>query len=153
MGTEATFSLSRRHKKSSTAISGCARTSARDDDRLTVSSALDADALPERHVIFDLRRRGLGLRIVPRRIVVLHAVDFHVVIMRRPLPRAHRGMTAGLQKFSFHRGEWEVLIPFDLHRRFAVRNYFAAPSCLGHDLSPVSVRKSRRFLRFRSPVS
>src|SRR5690242_3272555 len=145
METAASFPLTR-DKKKGTSISGSAHTSVRRSSESKIGSSLYADAPPKRHVIFDLRGRSLRFRVVPSRIVVLHAVDLHVVVMRRPLPRAHRRITAGLQEFLFHRGEREILISFHLHRRFAVRNYFAAPSCPGHDpSSPVFLCKSWLF--------
>ena len=103
-----------------------------DNGPLSTASRLDPHALPKRYAILNLRGCRFRLRVIPRGVVVLHAIDFHVVIVRDALPRTLRSMVARLQKFLFHGLCGKVLVPFHNHARLAFRDNFATPACLGH---------------------
>src|ERR1700730_8677778 len=63
-----------------------------DNGPLSTSSRLDPHALPKRYAILNLRGCRFRLRVIPRGVVVLNAIDFHVVIVRDALPRTLRSM-------------------------------------------------------------
>src|SRR2546423_11785655 len=52
--------------------------------------SLDLHAAPEGDAVFNLPRRVLRLRVVPRRVPVHIAAHDHIAITRRPLPGADR---------------------------------------------------------------
>src|ERR1700732_2530226 len=97
---------------------------------------LDPHTLPKRDVVLDLRRSGLRLRVVPRRIVVPHSAHFHTVVVRRPLPRTLRRMRTRLQKLFLDRIQREILVPFHHDACIALRDDFSTPSRLSHFFSP-----------------
>src|SRR4029077_11235997 len=72
------------------------------------SLPLDAHTLPKRDAILDLRRRGLRVWVVPRRVVIPHSAHFHAVVVRRALPRALGGVRARFQKFRLDRIHREI---------------------------------------------
>src|ERR1700682_4832988 len=65
--------------------------------KLPTNLPLDPHTLPKRDAILDLRRSGLRLRVVPRRVVIPHSTHFHAVVVRRSLPRTHRRVRAWFQ--------------------------------------------------------
>src|ERR1700687_2446945 len=108
-------------------------------------SGFDPHALPKSDPIFDLLGACFGLRVIPRGVVIPHAVHFDVVIMRGALPRALRRVAARLQKLFSHGIRREILVPFHNDGRAALRDYFPAPACLGHFHSPGAISGFRRF--------
>src|SRR5277367_1179660 len=95
-------------------------------------SGFDANALPERHVILDLCRLGLRLRVIPRGIVILHASDLHVIVVCRAFPGTFTGMRAGFQELLVYRVQRKILVPFHDDGGAAFGDSFAAPDCFGH---------------------
>ena len=108
-------------------------------------SGFDADALPEGDMVFDVGGCGVWLRVIPGAVLNLHAVHFDVVVVGRALPRADRGMGAGLQEFLIH-GVWrEVLMALDFGASTALGQYFAGPSSCGRSRISPSTLKLGRF--------
>src|ERR1700730_9207763 len=95
-------------------------------------SCFDFDAFPEGDAVFDFGGSGFGLRIIPCGVLVFHAVDFEMVIVRGTLPGAFAGVTAGFQEFFFYIVDWKILVPFDDDRMLAVSDYFSCPGCTRH---------------------
>src|SRR5271165_30451 len=102
-------------------------------DLCYVLSLLHLNALPERHESLDLLRRRLGLRIKPRRSGIPLALDFHVVVTRRALPRTHRVGIARLEIFLTDRIRRKILIPLHLDRRIAFGQHRAFQGCFCHN--------------------
>jgi len=74
-------------------------------------SGFDADAFPESHPTDDFLRGGLGIGIKPGGIVIAHAIDFNMIVMRGAFPWANRGVGAGFQKFLFYGGGGKYWLP------------------------------------------
>ena len=77
-------------------------------------STRDLHALPERHVIFDVGGRGLGLRIIPGGILVGLAVNDDVIVVRDAFPRTDSGVIAWTEAFLPDATGGEILVPFHL---------------------------------------
>src|SRR5712691_8649754 len=95
-------------------------------------SALDADAVPKCDAVLDFSGCGLWLRVVPSSVIVLHAVDCHMEIVGSALPRADRGVIAGLEEFLIDTFGREILVALDNDSGGAFRDDFSAPGCFGH---------------------
>src|ERR1043165_4381280 len=91
--------------------------------------SLNLHAAPEGDAVFNLLRRVLRLRVVPRGVFVQLAAHDHVVITRRPLPRADRVRLALAEVFLLNRGGGEVVVTLDHDRLVALRQNRAFPSC------------------------
>jgi hypothetical protein len=97
-----------------------------------IAQLLDRNALPERHSIPNLTGRRLRFRVIPRRIFVPLAIDHHVVIAGRPLPRTYRLRRTRLKKFLANRVPRKILVPFHLDALIALRQHDVFPSCFSH---------------------
>jgi hypothetical protein len=75
----------------------------------------------------DLRRRLLGIGVVPHRIRIGVAVDKQRVVAGLPLPRAHGLGVAGQQVLLLHRVGREVVVAFDHHGVVAFGHHGAVP--------------------------
>jgi hypothetical protein len=93
---------------------------------------LDADAFPEGYAVFDFGGGGFGFGVIPGGVFVLHAVDFHVVIVGGAFPGADAGVAAGLEEGFSDRVGGEILVPFDFDGGAAFCDGFTCPGGFGH---------------------
>src|SRR5436305_1066370 len=99
--------------------------------RRDTALALHLDAAPECDVILDLRRRRLGVRVVPGGVLPLDTVHDDRVVARRPLPAADRMGRAGLQVLAAHRLGREVDVPLHKLEFVRLRDHRSVPDGSG----------------------
>ena len=87
------------------------------------------DALPKGDAVFDVGGSFFRIRIIPGGIFVYLAAHRDVVIAGQPLPRAGRVRGAFHKMCSVNRIHGEVMIAFNHHGVFALREEGIFPSC------------------------
>src|SRR5258708_2063302 len=101
-------------------------------------SCLDPAPFPKRDSASDFFRRGLGLGVIPGRIVVAHAIHFDMIIICGSLPGTNGSVVARLEKFFLHRPSRKILIPLHDGASIALCNDLAGPDRLWHNKFPQS---------------
>src|SRR5262245_34830464 len=96
------------------------------------SGLFNRHAMPESDITLDVRRGGLDVRVVPRRVLVDLAVHNDVVVARRPLPATHSVRFARAQMLVLDRFGRKVLVAFDRLAGVALGDHLTVPDCSCH---------------------
>ena len=92
-------------------------------------ASADLDALPKRHIAFDIGSRLFGVGVAPGSVWVDVTIDGDRVVARLPFPSATGLMVAKADELAVHRRLGKIVVAFDHYGGVAFSDHGVFPNC------------------------